>query len=145
MPENRSRKQSSQWAAQFLVAAEMERHGYNVAFTMGDTTPVADMMVGHPATGDQFWVDVKGLRSKNSWWGRKKEQRSNLFYVLVLVGLHRNQDRFFVLSQREFNTLADEYKAAHPSSLGGFGWNEPLQFEGQWGKLPSWGYEAVRH
>jgi hypothetical protein len=34
----KSRKRSSQWAAQFLVAAELERKGYEVAFTTGNGT-----------------------------------------------------------------------------------------------------------
>jgi len=56
---SKPRKRSATWAAQFLVAAELERHGYDVAFTMGSSTPVADLMAGHAATGEQFWVDVK--------------------------------------------------------------------------------------
>jgi len=56
----KTRKASAQWAAQFLVAGELARHGYEVSFTMGNNTPVADLMVGHPNTGAQFWVDVKG-------------------------------------------------------------------------------------
>ena len=59
---------STQWAAQFLVAAELERHGYVVTFTMGHATPVA----GHPGGKAPFWVDVKGLASRNSWWGKEK-------------------------------------------------------------------------
>lgn len=57
---------STQWAAQFLVAAELERVGYVVTSTMGHATPVAYLMVG-PTNGEQFWVDVKGLAKNNVW------------------------------------------------------------------------------
>jgi hypothetical protein len=41
---------NTQWAAQFLVAAELTRRGHTGAFTMGNNTPVADLMVGAPST-----------------------------------------------------------------------------------------------
>jgi len=128
---------STQWAAQFLVAAELERKGYVVTFTMGHATPVADLMVGN-SEGGQFWVDVKGLASDTSWWGEKKASRRNLFYILVRVGETRDKDRFFILIQNRFNRLVDEYRAAHPKSLGGFNWTAPHKFEGKWKKLPGW-------
>jgi len=49
----------TQWAAQFLAAAELARRGYSVSFTMGNNALVADLMVGTEA-GKQSWVDVKG-------------------------------------------------------------------------------------
>jgi hypothetical protein len=141
MTSEGSRKRSAQWAAQFLVAAELERNGYDVAFTMGNSTPVADLMAGHSGTGVQFWVDVKGLWAQNAWWGKAKRDRPNLFYVLTLVGKNRGLDRFFVLSQSEFNSLVEGYRLAHPAQkpVGGFNWADPVKFEGQWTKLPSWG------
>jgi len=36
---------------------------------MGNHTPVADLMVGHP-DGKQFWVDVKGLAKPNRVVGK---------------------------------------------------------------------------
>jgi hypothetical protein len=38
----------TQWAARFLVAAELVRRRYVVAFTKGNTNPMADLMVGLP-------------------------------------------------------------------------------------------------
>lgn len=136
------RKRSAQWAGQFLVAAELERNVYDVAFTMGNSTPVADLMVGHSSTGDQFWVDVKAQWEHNAWWGKAKIDRPKLFYVLVLVAKTYGSDRFFVLTQQEFNALVDKYRAEHPAQkpVGGFDWSYPLRYEGGWNKLPSWGY-----
>src|SRR5690349_15733793 len=85
-----TRKSSAQWAAQFLVAGELARHGYEVSFTMGNNTPVADLMVSHPKTGDQFWVDVKGQWTPNAWWGDSKPLRPKLFYILTLVAPSRD-------------------------------------------------------
>ena len=54
----------TEWTAAFLAAAELVRGGYVVSFTMGNRTPMADLMVGNPKNGDQFWVDVKGWRGR---------------------------------------------------------------------------------
>ena len=139
---NGQRRRSAQWAGQFLVAAELERNGYDVAFTMGNTTPIADLMVGHSATGEQFWVDVKAQWEENAWWGKAKSLRLKLFYVLVKVGKIYGDDRFFILNQLEFNTLDEDYRLAHPTQkpVGGFDWNYPIPYEGHWEKLPSWGH-----
>ena len=130
---------STQWAAQFLVAAELERRGYVVTFTMGHATPVADLMVGHES-GEQFWVDVKGLGKPNSWFGKPKPARSKLFYVLVLVGRERAADRFFILTQAEWNRLIEDYEKGHPTQKksGGFGWRDPHGHENPWAKMPGW-------
>jgi hypothetical protein len=62
----RSRHQT-QWAAQFAVASELCKRGYEVAFTSGHTTPVADLMVVRPIRREMFLVDVKGLYRRNPW------------------------------------------------------------------------------
>ncbi len=130
---------STQWAAQFLVAGELERAGYVVTFTMGHATPVADLMVGHP-NGKPFWVDVKGLASRNSWWGKEKIARDGLFYVGVLVAQSRNQDEFYVMTQADWNGLVRDYQRRHPSAkkVGGFAWKDAASFKGRWDKLPNW-------
>jgi hypothetical protein len=130
---------STQWATQFLVAAELERYGYVVTFTMGHATPAVDLMVGH-AEGDQFWVDVKGLKGPNAWLGKVKRERRNLFYILVFVGRDRNKDRFFILIQVEWNGLVERYRQTHPDQVEvpGFNWTDPHGFENQWKKLPGW-------
>src|SRR5258708_37015724 len=92
---SKPRKRSATWAAQFLVAAELERHGYDVAFTMGSSTPVADLMAGHAPTGEQFWGEVKGLWASNPRCGKANPIKTNLFYGLVLVGEDRTKDRMF--------------------------------------------------
>ena len=74
----------TQWATQFLAAAELIRRGYTVSFTQGNNTPIADLMVGSPSS-KLFWVDVKGLSAKNAWLITPKESRDDLFYVLVLL------------------------------------------------------------
>jgi hypothetical protein len=76
----------TQWTAQFLVAAELVRLGYVVSFTMGNETPLADMMVGSQQTGRTFWVYVKGSIGRNGWYAKKKASLPGLFYILVVVG-----------------------------------------------------------
>ncbi len=135
----------TQWAAQFLVAAELARRGYTVAFTMGNNTPVADLMVG-AANGKQFWVDVKGQISKSPWLVTKKAAREDLYYILVYLSPEaqgkytRQPDIFFVLRQSEANGLVDKYAKEHPGDSGkvpGFRFKDPGRFEDAWSKLPT--------
>src|SRR5437879_5364985 len=90
----------TQWAAQFAVASELCRRGYEVAFTMGNH-PSVDLMVYSPEHV-AFAVDVKGLYKRNFWPVQEKEPRNDLFYVFVLVpsGV---PVRFFVLTQDQVN------------------------------------------
>jgi hypothetical protein len=48
-------------SAQFAVASELRKRGYEVAFTSGHTTPVADLMAVSPVAKTMFLIDVKGL------------------------------------------------------------------------------------
>lgn len=139
--QRQARKGSqTQWAAQFLAAAELVRRGFVVSFTMGNNTPLADLIVGHPITGKEFWVDVKGLASRNAWLVAEKHELLNSFYILVFVGQSHEQDRFFIMSQAETNALVQRYKTKHPEQkpLGntwGFNWGDPAEFENRWDQL----------
>ena len=137
----RTKALKTQWAAQFLAAAELARQGYLVAFTMGNHTPMADLMVGHLESGDQFWVDVKGLSATGAWLLGEKADLPNLFYILVRVAEKRENDRFFILTQMEAKHLIGEYWTAHPNqtptaALAGFNWGAVLDHENRWDKLP---------
>ena len=86
----------TQWAAQFAVASELCKRGYEVALTMGNH-PIVDLMVISP-NGVPFRVDVKGQYKPNFWPVRQKKTRDKLFYVLAFVPKDaRNQ--FFILTQ----------------------------------------------
>ena len=135
----------TQWATQFLAAAELVRRGYTVSFTQGNNTPVADLMVGSPDSNKLFWVDVKGLSSKNVWLITPKKTRDDLFYILVLLSpLAENSnvrlaDRFFILTQNEANGLEEAYLADHPKDKGlmrGFNFAASEMHEDLWDKLP---------
>jgi hypothetical protein len=86
----------AQWAAQFAVASELCKRDYQVALTMGNH-PSADLMA-ISSEGIAFTVDVKGLRSKNTWFVRRKPKTENLFYVLACVPPGK-PNQFFVMSQ----------------------------------------------
>jgi len=143
-PKDRNKSHRTQWSTQFLAAAELTRRGYTVSFTMGNNTPVADLMVGAPS-GNQFWVDVKGLSSRNAWLLSIKPDRPNLFYILVCLAPLANKpkmrepDRFFILNQAEANKMVREYMASHPNDKGkrtGFAFKDSLSAEDAWEKLP---------
>ena len=135
----------TQWATQFLAAAELIRRGYTVSFTQGNNTPVADLMVGSP-NATLFWVDVKGLSSKNAWLVSPKDVREHLFYIFVLLSplaespKQRLADRFFILSQAEVSACEQAYMMAHPNDKGlirGFGFRGAEPYEDKWEKLPA--------
>jgi hypothetical protein len=92
----------TQWAAQFAVASELCKRDYQVALTMGNH-PKADLMAISPK-GVAFTVDVKGLRSKNTWLVRRKPKTDKLFYVLACVPKGQ-PNQFFVMSQATTNDL----------------------------------------
>lgn len=127
--------------SQFLVAAELSRRGYTVAFT-NDYTSAVDLTVG--SSRGQFCVDVKGLASDAAWHVRPKPSTVDLYYILVRVASTDEQrrgkgDRFFVLSQESTNELIAKYQREHPNDRGsapGFGWRDPFDYEGRWDCLP---------
>jgi hypothetical protein len=100
------RSHQTQWAAQFAVASELCKRGYEVSFTNGHSTPIADLMVISPVNHEMFLVDVKGLYRPNVWLLKRKAARANLFYVLALVPAHAPNE-FFILSQQEANQMIE--------------------------------------
>jgi hypothetical protein len=102
MPQPTERRSShrTQWAAQFAVASELCKRGYEVAFTMGNH-PSVDLLVNSP-NQVAFSVDVKGLYKRNVWAVRAKAVKQNLFYILALVP-NEGQNRFFILTQEQVN------------------------------------------
>jgi hypothetical protein len=90
----------TQWAAQFAVASELCKRGYEVALTMGNH-PLIDLMVISP-NGVPFLVDVKGQYKPNFWPVRPKKTTDKLFYVLALVP-EDTGNGFFILTQDQVN------------------------------------------
>ena len=136
----------TQWTAQFLVAAELARRDYTVAFTLGNT-PSVDLVVTHFPSGAQFLVDVKGSASKNTWLVERegKPTVEGLYYILVYVAEKRENDRFFILTQTEARHLRDEHKRERGGTgsldpkgrFRGFPFGAPNAFEKDcWARLP---------
>lgn len=133
------RGHQTQWAAQFAVASELCKRGYEVSFTMGNATPLADLMCVSPEAKEMFLVDVKGLYRPNPWLVKRKAIRKNLFYALAFVP-EGASNRFFVLTQEETNALiaseltrlgrSDDYRVT------GFVWSLAAPHEDAWDKLP---------
>jgi len=133
----------SKWTAEFLVASELTRHGYSVAFTQDNYTPDYDQLVGTPS-GQAFMIDVKGQATKSAWLVKDKKARTGLFYILAFVppgGAGREPDRLFILTQEEVRALNLNYRAEHPNQkdhgISGFNWRDALPHEGKWEKLPA--------
>ena len=135
----------TQWAAQFAVASELCKRGYEVALTMGNH-PVVDLMVVSPK-GVPFLIGVKGRYKKNFWPVRLRKARGKLFYVLAFVP-EVGQNRFFILTQeavekeiwRDLQHAIARRKArgldGEPLSLPNVEWDFAKKHEGAWRVLP---------
>ena len=135
---------NTQWAAQYLVAGELARRNYTVAFTLGNM-PSVDLIVTHLESRRQFFVDVKGLSRKTSWLVELegKPTVDGLYYILVYAARDRKDDCFFILTQKEARHLRDKYKkqrggkgSLNRRGFSGFPFNFPRAFEGCWDHLP---------
>ena len=129
----------TQWAAQFAVASELCKRGYEVSFTMGNRTPLADLMVVSPEQKEMFLVDIKGLYRKNPWIIKRKAIRDNLFYILAFVPTDE-ANQFFVLTQKATHLRIQEelkhLKRPNDYPLTGIGWSLALQYKDAWQVLP---------
>jgi hypothetical protein len=132
----------TQWAAQFAVASELCKRGYQVALTLGNH-PSVDLMARSPR-GEQFEVDVKGLYKKNFFLVSQKELRDNLFYILAYVP-DDDANQFFVLSQAEANNevqqntervrvrqIAKGGTAERADVMSGITWAAVQPYKGRW-------------
>jgi hypothetical protein len=133
------RGHQTQWAAQFAVASELCKRGYEVSFTMGNSTPLADLMVVSPVSKEMFLIDVKGLYRINPWMMKRKIERENLFYVLAYVP-EGAQNEFFVMAQRTAYKIIDEElkRLNRPQDypVTGFVWKCALEHRSAWNILP---------
>ena len=128
----------TQWAAQFAVASELCKRGYEVSFTMGNSTPVADLMVISPG-GEMFLVDVKGLYRSNPWLIKRKPDNARLFYILAFVPTGAPNE-FFVMSQDTATKLiqAELKRLSRPDDypVTGIVWSLARDHKDKWEVLP---------
>lgn len=141
--QNLKQKRAShqtQWTAQFAVASELCKRGYEVSFTMGNATPLADLMVVSPVRKLMFLVDVKGLYRQNPWVVRRKQARDGLFYILAFVP-NDAANRFFILTQEQVNAYVRQelVRSRRPDdySMTGVAWRQAENHENDWGVLPA--------
>jgi hypothetical protein len=134
----------TQWAAQFAVASELCKRGYEVSFTLGHNTPLADIVAISPEEHHQFLIDVKGLSSQNYWQITRKEVRPNLFYILALVP-RTAPNKFFILTQEEVNAgitaefsrlKREKQERGEKANRLGLRWGDAKPFADRWGILP---------
>ncbi len=141
-------KHQNQWAAQFAVASELCKRGYQVSLTLGNQ-PGSDLMVVSPK-GVQFQVDEKGLHRENFWQVREKTKtRDNLFYVFALVPSNTKElNRFFILTHGQVNngirnddaharaTRKRKGLSGEPAGRTGVLWRFAETYEDTWDSLP---------
>jgi len=143
-PQIAARRSShrTQWAAQFAVASELCKRGYQVALTLGNH-PVIDLMVVSPS-GKQFAIDVKGLYKPTFWGVREQEKRDNLFYLFAYVP-DTAANRFFIVPQGKVSKGIAAYRAKGIAKgrdpdvtklWPGVPWGFVLPYENAWQLLP---------
>lgn len=131
----------TQWAAQFEVAGELCKRGCDVSFTMGNATPLADLMVLGPA-GQTFSIDVKGQSTRNFWRIKAKPLQPNLYYVLTFVSGPGVLAEFYPMSQPTLIRLMGEYQARptikFDERFSGINWGDAKPYRDRWSELPLW-------
>jgi hypothetical protein len=145
--QSRRSVHQTQWAAQFAVASELCKRGYEVALTMGNH-PTTDIMVSSPG-GARFGVDVKGAYKRNFWLVKQKPSRSDIYYVFAFVP-DGGQNRFFILSQSQVSeAIQIEFERARLAAKAkgrsdekvedwpGVQWSIAERFENRWDLLPT--------
>lgn len=89
-------------AAEYYVAGELSRLGYNVTFTFGNTKSI-DLLI--EKDDNIIAIQVKGIqRTKSICWNLDKTKvKPNIFYVLVNLHIDTpsSKPEFFVLSSIE--------------------------------------------
>jgi hypothetical protein len=136
----------TQWAAQFAVASELCKRGFEVALTMGNH-PTTDIMVSSQ-NGSRFGIDVKGSYKRNVWLVKKKPENADIFYVFAFVPAG-GSNRFFILSQADVNQgIEAEFSRARAAAAlkgrsgdkieawPGVQWVFAEKYEDRWDLLP---------
>lgn len=89
-------------AAEYYVAGELSRLGYNVTFTFGNTKSI-DLLI--EKDDSIIAIQVKGIQKTKSicWNLDKTKVKANIFYVLVNLHIDTPSAKpeFFVLSSNE--------------------------------------------
>jgi hypothetical protein len=134
-----ARDRRTQWAAQFAVASELCKRGYEVSFTMGNATPVADLMLVSPERKQMFLIDVKGLYRRNPFLIKRQSVRRDLYYVLTFVP-DTGANRFFVMTQESMNASIETElrRLGRPDNypVTGITWALAEKHENKWDILP---------
>lgn len=132
-------KHQTQWAAQFAVASELCKRGYDVAFTMGNQTPDADILAIGPTTQQTIKIDVKGQSTKNFWRISSKTEKPGLFYVLALVRLGYETE-FYIMSEADVRREQEAYRVSgvkYDERFSGFNWGTCKPYKDAWDRLPA--------
>lgn len=156
---SQSNKYQTQWAAQFLVAAELTSRGYLVNFSLGNAK-FTDVQV-ETSDGRQYSVDVKGQSTKNYWFIRQRKHKDNQYFILVYVprsksvrgALLPKEAQYFILPSAEMdremalernNFELENQKRRNEGKeplkeipgLGGIPFKLGLKYENNWDSLP---------
>jgi hypothetical protein len=142
---SQSKRFQTHWTAQFYVAAELTRRGYQVALPSVKERGT-NLFVTTPDGNTQFEVEVKGLSAHSFWLVEKRDSVANLYYVLVyLPGNVAKSPQFFVLSGAEMMKKRAEYRThiesiggKYRDDMGGINWSTPFPFENRWNILPGY-------
>lgn len=102
MEELKLQRNQTGIAAEYYVAGELSRLGYNVTFTFGNTKSI-DLLIEKDDT--IIAIQVKGIqRTKSICWNLDKTKvKANILYVLVNLHIDTPSAKpeFFILSSNE--------------------------------------------
>jgi len=144
-----SRRNQTQWAAQFFAAAELTRRGCQVAITLGNAV-FTDLMAESPS-GHHFDVDVKGQSTRSFWLIKQSKPEVYRYFILVYVPRDSKEaPQYFILPSTEMDKLIvqerDEARN-RPENQGkiwdpndnrfsGIQWTKAFEYKDRWEMLP---------
>lgn len=126
-------KNQSGISAEFFVAAELSRRGYNVTLTFGNTKSI-DLLI--EKDNSTIAIQVKGIQRKKSicWNIKRTSIRENLIYVFVNLNADTLvEPEYFILTNEEIKIHLKTVKSGRDYI--DYNYLKRLDFEDNWGKI----------
>ena len=133
MTLNKISKTNTGISAEFFVAAELSRRGYNVTLTFGNTKSI-DLLI--EKNNSTIAIQVKGIQRKKSicWNLKRTSIRENLIYVFVNLNADTLvEPEYFILTHEEIKEHLKVVKSGRDYI--DYNYLKRLDFEDKWDKI----------
>jgi hypothetical protein len=107
---------SSGSVGEYLVSEALRQRGFETKFSPGNAKEL-DLHVTTPG-GSAFTVEVKTVRSKTSWWVKRRPDSADYWVFVLAPTLDHTDASFWVYALHEAQELwdANPYNMTHPTA-----------------------------